>query len=169
MRTRRMFATLLGAAVAAVFIGPTPAHADTYTKIQNRSDGYCAATSGLNRGVIVSYCEYPQMRWIYQPRSTSPSGHALVKFQSTYNWGCMDSNGGGWGASVYTIACNTGNNQLWEVFAVYSGGTTYYVYKSWGAWTYRGEHLCLIDIYREGQLWPCDTTAYNQQWRRLAA
>ncbi|HYN96790.1 MAG TPA: hypothetical protein VES42_23360 [Pilimelia sp.] len=159
------------AVAAAVFVGAAPAHAvDSNVKLQSRSDGRCAAVSTINNTLIRPVCTYSQTRWRYQPRSTSPSGRPLVKFQSIYNGGCMDTNGGSWTARVKSIACNAGPNQLWEQFSVSSGGRTYYVYKSWGAWTQLGQHLCLhAHSAHEERLDICDTTSYDQQWTRPAA
>jgi hypothetical protein len=160
-------AALVAASLVAVFAVAAPAHAaDSNARLKSRSDGRCAAVSFLNSTLIRPACSYSQTRWHYQPRSTSPSGHRLVKFQSIYNNGCMDTNGSSSGGHVLSIACNLGNNQLWEEFVVGS----YYVYKSWGAWTYHGEHLCLYahPAYEE-HLITCDTSAYSQQWTRPAA
>jgi hypothetical protein len=167
MRVVRTAATFVTVALVAAFTIAAPAYAaDSNARLKSRTDGRCAAVSYLNGTLIRPDCSYSQTRWHYQPRSTSPSGHKLVKFQSIYNNGCMDTGGAGSGGDVVSIACNTGNNQLWEEFVVGS----YYVYKSWGAWTNRGQHLCLYahPSYEE-HLITCDTSVYSQQWARPAA
>ncbi len=82
-----------------------------------------------------------------------------MKFQSLYDNGCMDANGGAWNAPVTSAGCNGS-----------SGGRTYQVYRSWGAWTRPGVHRCLYaaDGYQE-RLDICETSAYNQQWTRVSA
>ncbi|WP_433041450.1 hypothetical protein [Dactylosporangium sp. CS-033363] len=166
MRVFRLtVAALLASVVAVLALAPAANAADSNARLKSRSDGRCAAVSYLNQALIRPDCSYTQTKWLYQPRSKTPNNHDLVKFQSNYNKGCIDTNGGGNGALVVSIACNTGANQLWEVFPVGS----YYVYKSWGAWTLRGEHLCLwAKSNYEEHLTTCDTTAYNQQWTKSA-
>lgn len=169
MRFGRLAATLGAAVMAAVFVGAVPAHAaDSNVRLKNQGMGDCVSSNGANSRAIRAGCTTSNTRWRYQPRGTSPSGHTLVKLQSMSNGGCLDTLGGGWGGTVYTHSCNTGNNQLWEVFPVALDGRTFYVYKSWGAFTGRNLHLCLFAWANPDveNLEKCDTGSSFQRWTK---
>jgi hypothetical protein len=172
MRIGRLVATLGVAVVATLFVSAAPAYAaDSNVRIKSRGAGNCASSTSSSAMAARASCTSTTTRWHYQPRGTSPSGHTLAKLQSIYDGGCLDTLGRGWGGVVYTHSCNTGNNQLWEIFPVSSGGKTYYVFKSWGAYKGLNQHLCLYawSSPTSEDLEKCDTADSFQQWTKTSA
>lgn len=172
MKIGRLVATMGVAVMAAVFGAAVPAHAaDTNIRVKSRAAGDCISSAGSSARASRAACSGTNTRWHYQPRGTSPSKKALVKLQHIANRGCLDTLGGGSGAVIYTHACNSGNNQLWEVHTVSSGGVTYTVFKSWGAYRGRNQHLCLYTWLspRSQNLETCNSADSYQQWTRPGA
>lgn len=172
MKFGRLVATMGVAIVAAVFGAAVPAHAaDSNVRVKSRPAGNCVSSSGSSAMAARASCSASNTRWRYQPRGTSPSGRTLAKLQSISNSGCLDTLGGGSGAVIYTHACNSGNNQLWEIHTVSSGGVTYTVFKSWGAYRGRDQHLCLYAWLSptSESLETCNTADRYQQWTRPSA
>jgi hypothetical protein len=89
----------------------------------------------------------------------------LLQLKNVQYGTCLDSNATDTGP-VFTRGCNTGDYQIWEIFRTVSGGTTYFTFKSWGAWTLQGRHRCIATEGTNAQLHlaVCDTTNQRQQW-----
>lgn len=154
-------AAVLGGGLALAGVAPAQA-ADSNTYVKNaRFSGWAFSANAVDDALVTAVCCGPTTVWRYQPRQTSPSGHALVKLQNNANGGCMDS-----ARSLNAVAtrgCNTGTYQLWEVFNN-SGGTR--TYKSWGAWVNQGAHVCMSasDSTDWLRLGPCNVDN-RTQWR----
>jgi len=107
--------------------------------------------------------------WTVQDKGTI-NGHHKVKLVDAGNVpsdGCLDSHGAGSGGNPYVQACNSNNNQIWEVFNV----GDYVVFKSYGAFTNQNLHLCVkapaglnADHTNKVTMATCDTTSRYQRW-----
>lgn len=107
--------------------------------------------------------------WTVQDRGTI-NGHHKVRLVDAGNVpsdGCLDGNGKTSGGNPYVKACNTGDNQIWEVFNV----GDYVVFKNYGSFTHQNLHLCIkapaglnADNTNKVTLATCDTNSRYQRW-----
>ena len=75
---------------------------------------------------------------------------------------CLDSHASTSGGDAWVHACNGGDYQIWEVF--YQDNSTR-VFKSWGAYTQQGLHLCLaLASNGHAVMRTCDVGSGAQQW-----
>ena len=168
-RRRRAGAVGLLLAVAALLGTVTvaaPAQADTWRKYYSAYYGsnYYLGTANLSSGSklyldIWSDSDF----WSVQQISDSPSGHDRVFLKTAVSGGrCVDDHAVSNGGYPLAISCNGGAYQIWEVF-YQSNGTR--VFKSWGAWTQQGRHLCLAAAAaREVIMSTCNVNSSRQQW-----
>ena len=106
---------------------------------------------------------YDYQRWKSVAKGTSPAGNKKIQLKSLLNGRCIDGNAARAGGAAWLRGCNTGNHQVWEVFRI--GGDAF-VFKSWGAFTARNEHLCLQATGNPGtvKLAVCNTRNDAQVW-----
>jgi hypothetical protein len=153
--------------VAAIALAAPAQAVDTDRYVKNVGSGqWVFATSVPSRSATTSVCCSRINSWKFEPRSTSPSGHTLAKFQSNWNNGCLDSHASV--SAVWIVACNTGDYQLWEIFANSNGTQTF---KSWGAFRHQGAHVCMGALSGNGNLsmFTCNTADGHQQWRNASS
>lgn len=101
--------------------------------------------------------------WYVDYIRMSPSNHRIVKLRNVDSKGCLDSNAAGSGGVVWVRGCNNGDYQRWEVFNNADGSITF---KSWGAWTLQGRHLCMRATAAEAKLVlaVCNVNNADQRW-----
>jgi len=154
-------AALLGTVTVAA-----PAQADTYRKYysaQYGSNYYLGTASGSSGSKLYLDIWSDSDFWSVQQISDSPSGHDRVFLKTAVSGGrCIDDHAVSNGGYPLAISCNGGAYQIWEVF-YQSNGTR--VFKSWGAWTQQGRHLCLAAAAnREVIMSTCNVSSSRQQW-----
>jgi hypothetical protein len=156
-------AALLGTVTVAA-----PAQADTYRNYYSAYYGsnYWLGTANFSSGSKLHldfWGQNPGGFWVVQQISDSPSGHDRVFLKDAPSGGrCIDDHAVSSGGYPLAISCNGGAYQIWEVF-YQSNGTR--VFKSWGAWTQQGRHLCLAAAaYREVIMSTCNASSSRQQW-----
>ena len=156
-----------------------PAHAaDTQRSYYNAYIGTSRhlaqySYSGNSEAYISS--TYNQI-WYVQQTTDSPSGHDRVFLKTASSGGrclddhaaasggrCLDDHAAASGGRAWVISCNGGDYQLWEVFYQSNGSR---VFKSWGAWTKQGRHLCLASTSGSyyAVMTTCNESAQRQQW-----
>ena len=144
-----------------------PAQADTirkYYSAQYGTDSWLGSASGSNGAKLTLRSFGDEGYWTIQQISDSPSGHDRVFLKSGSGSGgrCIDDNAVSNGGYPKVISCNGGDYQIWEVF-YQDNGTR--VFKSWGAWTQQGRHLCLAAAAdREVKMSTCNEGSARQQW-----
>jgi hypothetical protein len=101
-------------------------------------------------------------RWKSVAKGRSASGHSLIQLKSLLNGRCIDSNAAAAGGIAWLRGCNTGDYQIWEVFR----DGDHFLFKSWGAWTQQGWHLCLKATGNPGtvKMAVCDPNNDGQRW-----
>ncbi|WP_203782722.1 hypothetical protein [Paractinoplanes rishiriensis] len=175
--TRKSIIAALAAVCSAALILVAPAAPARAESVQTFQNAY------LRRGFMLSCCDSNAAApaWLEQFGNAawtvysvgSVNGHGIVRLQSADRpaAGCLDSHGNNAGGSVWVQACNSGDYQKWEVFNVSSGGESFVVFKSRGAYTQQGgRHLCVAgklvtNGVREGiHLATCNT---GDSWQRF--
>jgi len=143
-----------------------PAQADTIRTYWNGYVGnraYLAPHDGTSGAYVFMGAWYTN--WYVQSISDSPSGHDRVFLKTATSGGrCLDDHAVSNGGDAVAITCNGGDYQLWEVFYQSNGSR---VFKSWGAWTQQGRHLCLAlnpDDNHTVVMSTCSETNSRQQW-----
>ena len=92
---------------------------------------------------------------------TSPTSNDMVYLHMGDTM-CLDSHAATSGGAAWVVRCNGGNYQKWEVFYP-SNGTR--VFKSYGAYTQQGLHLCLSSSGDHAVIMAtCNANAARQQW-----
>ena len=156
-------ATLLGTVTVAA-----PAHADIWLKYysaQYGSNHWLGTASGSSGSKLHLDAQFSEDFWSVQWTSDSPSGKERVFLKTAVSGGrCVDDNAVANGGYPKAISCNGGQYQIWEVFPQTNGTR---VFKSWGAWSQQGRHLCLSAAAdREIKMATCDVGNPRQQWYR---
>jgi len=154
-------AALLGTVTVAA-----PAQADTYRKYFSAyyGDNHWLGTASGSSGSTLHLGSWGNEGfWAVQQISDSPSGNDRVFLKTAVSGGrCVDDHAVSNGGYPQAISCNGGDYQIWEVF-YQSNGTR--VFKSWGAWTQQGRHLCLAAATdREIIMSTCNASSSRQQW-----
>jgi hypothetical protein len=159
-------ACVLGLVASAALVAPAQA-APTYIRYMNSYNSKCLKGEDRDEELFTSDCSTrTYFQWQVESRPQSGTSNEVVKLRNRASGRCLDSRGGNTGAAVWNIGCNTGNNQLWEVFYQSNGAR---VFKSWGAWRANGRHLCLFSEYSIATLKTCDAGSAKQQWIRQDA
>jgi hypothetical protein len=153
------------AAMSILFAGPAQAAETTH--------GYYNAYIGNTRW-LVAYedsgdtqafmSNFVGQTWHIQQISDSPSGHDRVFLKTESSGGrCLDSHAAKNGGGAWVISCNGGDYQIWEVFYESNNAR---VFKSWGAWTKQGLHLCLATTSANHYviMSTCNESSARQQW-----
>ena len=163
-------ATGLAAVTVAVLSFAVPAHAASIVRyaIDDGSQSKCLqAVNQSDARASLGDCRTMRANEWKVEDKTNPaiSPNTMVKLVNQGNNRCLDSYTNSTSTVVYAIGCNTGNNQLWEVFFNSDGSRTF---KSWGSWKSKGTHLCLYWDVNIATLATCNANAAHQQWIRQA-
>jgi hypothetical protein len=156
--------TVAALLVTVVFAGP--AQADTIRSYWNGYVGnhaYLAPRTDSSGSKIFMGSWW--FDWYVQSTSNSPSNHERVFLKTATSGGrCLDDHAAANGGAAEAISCNAGDYQLWEVFYESNGSR---VFKSWGAWSKQGRHLCLAlssDDNLSVVMSTCNEASSRQQW-----
>lgn len=161
--------TLLATATAAASLAlASPAHAVEYPAYANKANGQCLQGTSADNPVLSYACDNgSDQDWEIESRPQTGTSNQVVKLRNVRYNRCLDSYGGVRYDAPYTVGCNSGNYQLWEVF-INSNGTR--TFKSWGAWKHQGLHLCLSSSpsgpNASDLLNICNRNSDYQQWHR---
>ncbi len=163
-------AALLTVAMVAGFA--LPAQADdppAWGAVYRDAHYYGAIHAGRSNAVLLSEsCAagcHEYQRWHSIGAGPSPAGNSIIKLKSYLNNQCISSGGSTAGGTAWTKPCAS-NYENWEVFEVPLHGTTFFVFKSWGAWVNQGLHLCLQANGNPAyvRMQPCNTANNRQRW-----
>lgn len=170
----KRYARLLGVTVAAIGLGATMlpgvsfAGEDYQSRyFMNNWNVHPSSSSGPSLLKVAQFSEV--YNWAPTAKGTL-NGRNLRQFQyvahrpdTTKPWGgCMDSKGVASGGRPGTVACNTGDYQIWQIFKNGNGSLTF---KNLGSWTNQGRHLCLgVNSSKTVQMLTCDADSAYQQW-----
>jgi hypothetical protein len=161
-------ALVLGGLAAA---SPAAAASQTFENAAIRN-GYMLACCSSQQANPAWLQQFANVSWSVYHRG-DVNGHSIVQIQSADvpEAGCLDSHGNSAGGQVWVQACNSGDYQLWEVFHVSDSSQSYVVFKSRGAWTKQGKHLCIAGKHtddgtiREGAV--LKTCNVGDVWQRF--
>jgi Ricin-type beta-trefoil lectin domain len=166
---RRMLTAMIVAALVALPLGlSAPAQAATYPAYANKYTGECLQGRSFDAPALTFPCDNgSDQDWEVESRPQSGTSNDVVKLRNIRYNRCIDSHASVNNENFYTIGCNTGNWQLWEVFYNSNGTRTF---KSWGAWKNQGLHLCLSSDPLGADYLPllrtCNRNSSLQQWSR---
>ncbi|WP_412744566.1 ricin-type beta-trefoil lectin domain protein [Krasilnikovia sp. MM14-A1004] len=150
---------------------PAPAFASYVQSFQSdalRNNTYLTSR-GTNQSAGVQSVNGRVTRWTVE--FVKPiNGHSMVKLKDASNEpsdGCLDSNGQNSGGNPQVKACNDLDNQKWEQFSF----GNYFVFKSYGAFSYHGWHVCIQaptglnpDHTNKVFMYTCNTDSRYQRW-----
>jgi hypothetical protein len=164
-------AALAAAAVATTMLLPAAAHAATsYRQFRTIHSGYCLRPYSSFLDVRANSCNISPTRnrdWMIIKRGNL-NGHALWQIENRGNGHCLGRGGDDLsnGGYIEHTSCSQASDQIFEVFPDGGGVITL---GSYGAWTQRGLHLCLMYLGGTGELNTdlrgCNTANINQRWR----
>ncbi|MET7574301.1 hypothetical protein ABZT04_38360 [Streptomyces sp. NPDC005492] len=162
-------ATIALAFASLAWAGPASAASQNFENAGLR-DGYKLVCCSSDKANPVWLEQFANASWSVYHRGDT-NGHSIVQMQSADRpaAGCLDSHGNSAGGQVWVQACNSGDYQLWEVFHVSDSSQSYVVFKSRGAYTKQGKHLCIAGLknggIREGIV--LKTCNVNDVWQRF--
>ena len=136
-----------------------PASADTVYSYTNGylGNSYYLSSTGKQAPAKV---EYGYDNWSVQQISDSPSKHVRVFLKS--GGLCLDSHAAKNGGAAWTVSCNGGDYQIWEVFYQSNGSR---VFKGWGSYTKQGLNLCVSSSGTTAvTMVTCNVANSRQQW-----
>jgi hypothetical protein len=167
LRAGAVLGALATLATSAIVAAPAAQAADPVRYLRNDwTQTWVYSTGAGNRARMTGTSGATANKaWRYQYRFTL-NGHPVVRLQNLWNNSCLDTNGTT--SQVWTLGCNTGGYQLWEVFTNSDGSTTY---KSYGAYIFSSRHVCMAPnqlLRTTLDLVACNTNASAQQWRSVA-
>jgi Ricin-type beta-trefoil lectin domain len=166
---RTLMATIVAALVVLPLGRSAPAQAATYPAYANKYTGECLQGRSTDVAPVLTFrCDNgSDQDWEVESRPQRGTSNDVVKLRNVKYNRCIDSHAGVNNDYFFNISCNTGNWQLWEVFYNSNGTRTF---KSWGAWTYQGLHLCLSSDPDGADYAPllrtCNRNSSLQQWTR---
>jgi hypothetical protein len=139
--TRAVLATVLvGAAGVAIAEPAFATDTESYHNLAGSSSATLRPSSDSGNAHAEVSIGLRNGYWTVQVIGQSPSHHTKVFLKSTSSTGrCLDSHASGSGGDAWVQSCNGGDYQVWEVF--HQGASI--AFKSWGAFTQQGRHLCL--------------------------
>jgi len=156
-------------AIATAMLVPSAAHAASYRQFRTINKGYCLRPYTF-LDVRANSCSISPTRnrdWLIINRGTL-NGHALWQIENRGTGHCLSRGGGVFDFDGYIeeTSCSQASDQIFEVFPDGGGVITL---GSYGAWTQRGHHVCLMYLGGTGalntDLRACNTSNVNQRWR----
>jgi hypothetical protein len=167
---KAMAAALLTVAMVAGFASPAKAvDPPAWGALYENAHYFGAIHANRPNAILLSEsCAagcYDYQRWHSLGAGPSPAGNSIIKLQSYLTNQCISSGGSTAGETAWTKACAS-NYENWEVFKVPHNGTTFFVFKSWGAWVNQGLHLCLQANGNPAyvRMQTCNTANNRQRW-----
>lgn len=164
-------ATAIAAAIlTTTTLLPSAAHAASYRQFRTINSGYCLRPHSSFLDVRANSCNTsPTIRrdWMIINRGRL-DGHALWQIENRGTGHCLSRGGDapGFGGYIEHASCSQASDQIFEVFP--DGGAVITL-GSYGAWTQRGRHVCLMYLGGTGELntdlRTCNTANINQRWR----
>lgn len=169
---KTLFSALAALFTTAALVPAGPASAVSVQTFENAGlrDGYRIACCHPGTSGKAWLAQSDNVRF-YVHNTTPVNGHSVVHLQSVEEPGCLDSHGNSAGDPVWWQPCNDGDYQLWEVFKVSDSGGSYVVFKSRGAYTRQGKHLCMagkkVDFMGINEALVLKTCNTNDVWQRF--
>ncbi|MBT0770024.1 ricin-type beta-trefoil lectin domain protein [Kineosporia sp. J2-2] len=170
MRTFLRSTVVTGFIALMLLAVSAPAQAASYPSYKNKKTGQCLEGQARDTWSVSAYtCDGNSAQdWEVESRPQKGTKNDVVKLRNVKYNRCMDSKAGKDDSVFYNVSCNTGDYQLWEVFYNSNGTRTF---KSWGAWTKQGLHLCLSDNPKSTIYAPllktCNRNSALQQWSKV--